>query len=189
MRILFDTLLESYDIDPNIIDLVLWFPYLSWEQFAAACAGVLAWMWVCDRVFKILRAGLRGCARLVAKRVFGVVPSLPGKAALQALLRWLRSRSVTAVDDAATAVIGFSAGLAANSADGTATAGASQPVTAVFGSWREPYRNSGAGNLARARRMRVHHHRNSRPYGASAYRLPLSAGGRSPPGGMECPLV
>lgn len=56
-------LAEGYIFDPSLIDLVVWFPHLSWPEFAASLATVLGWRWVADR---IERACMRQIRRLAA---------------------------------------------------------------------------------------------------------------------------
>jgi hypothetical protein len=56
-------LAEGYIFDPSLIDLVVWFPHLSWSELAAATAVVLAWRWVADR---IEQAAVRRTRRLLS---------------------------------------------------------------------------------------------------------------------------
>lgn len=43
-------LAEGYIFDPSFIDLVVWFPHLSWGEFGASLAAVMGWRWVTDRI-------------------------------------------------------------------------------------------------------------------------------------------
>ncbi len=46
-------LAEGYLFDPSLIDLVVWFPHLTWGEFLASLAAVLSWRWVSDRIERI----------------------------------------------------------------------------------------------------------------------------------------
>ena len=59
MRALFELIFEDYWFDPSIIDLVLWFPHLSWGQFLAATLSVLTWSWVSERLWRWVMRALR----------------------------------------------------------------------------------------------------------------------------------
>lgn len=60
---------ERFVFDPSLVDLVVWFPYLSWHDFAVSLATVLAWRIVSDRMerfasFHIRRVCAHGLLRL-----------------------------------------------------------------------------------------------------------------------------
>ncbi len=62
MRFIFETLFEEYVYDPSIIELVLWFPHLSWGQFATATLAILSWNWISERLWRAVRGYLRSWA-------------------------------------------------------------------------------------------------------------------------------
>jgi len=60
---------ERFVFDPSLIDLVVWFPYLSWHDFIASALTVVAYKVVSDRMerfvsFYIRRACANGLLRL-----------------------------------------------------------------------------------------------------------------------------
>lgn len=60
---------ERFVFDPSLVDLVVWFPYLSWHDFIVSVATVLAWRIVSDRMerfasFHIRRACAHGLLRI-----------------------------------------------------------------------------------------------------------------------------
>lgn len=60
---------ERFVFDPSLIDLVVWFPYLSWHDFIASALTVVAYKVVSDRMeryvsFYIRRAAANGLLRL-----------------------------------------------------------------------------------------------------------------------------
>lgn len=62
-------LVERFAFDPSLVDLVLWFPYLSWHDFAVSLLTVLAWRMISDRMqrfasFHIRRAAANGLLRI-----------------------------------------------------------------------------------------------------------------------------
>lgn len=52
---------ERYAYDPSVMDLVLWYPHLSWGEFAASLAAVALWRTLTDHVERALVLRLR-CA-------------------------------------------------------------------------------------------------------------------------------
>ena len=54
-----DNLFEGISVDPGVIDLVLWFPNLTWSQFICATAAVLTWSWVSDQLRRLVCRLLR----------------------------------------------------------------------------------------------------------------------------------
>jgi len=50
---------ERFVFDPSVIDLVVWFPYLSWHDFAVSLATVIAWRMVSDRMERFASYYLR----------------------------------------------------------------------------------------------------------------------------------
>ena len=71
-------LAEGYIFDPSFIDLVVWFPHLSWAEFMASLATVIGWRWVSDRIERACTLRLR---RVIAAGLL--------KAAL-----WIRPRTI-----------------------------------------------------------------------------------------------
>ncbi len=75
-------ILERFVFDPSLIDLVLWFPYLSWHDFAVSVATVVAWRMVSERMerfasYYLRRAcagGLLRLALIVRPDVYQVAP-------------------------------------------------------------------------------------------------------------------
>ena len=62
-------LFERFVFDPSLIDLVVWFPYLSWHDFAVSAATVVAWRMISERMerfasFHIRRAAANGLLRI-----------------------------------------------------------------------------------------------------------------------------
>jgi hypothetical protein len=62
-------LFERFVFDPSLIDLVVWFPYLSWHDFIVSAVTVLAWRMVSERMerfasFHVRRACAGGLLRL-----------------------------------------------------------------------------------------------------------------------------
>lgn len=66
-------LIESYLFDPSLLDLVLWFPDLSWGEFAGSLLAVLAWRWISDRLERAAMNRLRPLAATVLARVGAIV--------------------------------------------------------------------------------------------------------------------
>lgn len=59
---------ERFVFDPSLIDLVVWYPYLSWHDFMISLATVVAWRMISDRMsrfasFHIRRAAANGLLR------------------------------------------------------------------------------------------------------------------------------
>lgn len=61
--------LENYVFDPGIVDLVLWFPHLSWVDFSASLAAVLCWRWISDRIEQAAARHLRSAMSRLLIRV------------------------------------------------------------------------------------------------------------------------
>jgi hypothetical protein len=40
---------EGFVFDPSLIDLVVWYPYLSWQELFTWAATVLVWRFVFER--------------------------------------------------------------------------------------------------------------------------------------------
>ncbi|MDX2258135.1 MAG: hypothetical protein NW205_04390 [Hyphomicrobiaceae bacterium] len=59
---LFDKTWTGYLWDYSVVDLVLWYPHLTWTEFLAAATCVLAWNFLSDRLWTMFRAAL---ARIV----------------------------------------------------------------------------------------------------------------------------
>ncbi len=54
-----DDLIEAPWIDPGVIDLVVWFPHLTWQQFLCACVAVLTWSWISEQLRRLAVYWLR----------------------------------------------------------------------------------------------------------------------------------
>ena len=52
-----EALFEQFVFDPSIIDLVVWFPHLSWGDFGVACAIVVTWRVVTNRIESFVAMG------------------------------------------------------------------------------------------------------------------------------------
>ncbi|MDX2289688.1 MAG: hypothetical protein NW217_12805 [Hyphomicrobiaceae bacterium] len=74
MRSVVQTLIEDHLLNPGIIDLVFWFPHLTWGELGVAALSVLGWGFVCERIWRAVRALL---LRLAA-RAFGTRLRLVG---------------------------------------------------------------------------------------------------------------
>lgn len=60
---------ERFVFDPSLIDLVVWYPYLSWHDFMISLATVVAWRMISDRMsrfasFHIRRTAANGLLRI-----------------------------------------------------------------------------------------------------------------------------
>lgn len=66
-------LTEGFLFDPSVVDLVMWFPHLTWGEFGASLATVLGWRWLTDRIEKALVTRLRRVASDVLFRVALVI--------------------------------------------------------------------------------------------------------------------
>ena len=67
MNALLGTLRELCDgwvFDPSLVDLVVAYPYLSWNQFGASLVLVVGWKWTTDRAERFVIYHLR---RFVAR--------------------------------------------------------------------------------------------------------------------------
>lgn len=85
---------EKFVFDPSLIDLVLWFPHLSWSDFAMSTATVVAWRFLSEKVesymsFHIRRVCATGLYRLAAivEPNATVVTTTPGKASFRGTSR------------------------------------------------------------------------------------------------------
>lgn len=57
---------EGYVFDPSFVDVVLWFPHLSWLEFATSLTAVLCWRWISDRIEQaVMRRARRSASRLL----------------------------------------------------------------------------------------------------------------------------
>lgn len=69
---------ERFVFDPSLIDLVVWFPYLSWHDFAVSTATVVAWRLVSDRMERFASYYLRrACAGGLLRLALLVRPEAP----------------------------------------------------------------------------------------------------------------
>lgn len=68
--------LERFVFDPSLVDLVMWFPHLSWSEFAVSTATVLTWKYVSDRIERFIMYRMRMlAATLLLKLALVVRPS------------------------------------------------------------------------------------------------------------------
>lgn len=68
-------LAEGYVFDPSLIDLVVWFPHLTWIEFASSLAVVVSWRIVMDRIERFFsRAARRVTARLLLRLALYIRP-------------------------------------------------------------------------------------------------------------------
>lgn len=51
--------LERFVFDPSVIDLVMWFPHLSWTELAISSATVFTWKYVSDRIERLIMYQIR----------------------------------------------------------------------------------------------------------------------------------
>jgi hypothetical protein len=56
-------IIERFVFDPSFVDLVVWFPHLSWHEFAASTATVVVYKFISQQIEKIATFHAR---RLVA---------------------------------------------------------------------------------------------------------------------------
>jgi hypothetical protein len=71
-------ILERFVFDPSLIDLVVWFPYLSWHDFAVSVATVVAWRMVSERMERYASYYLRrACADGLLRLALLVRPDTP----------------------------------------------------------------------------------------------------------------
>jgi len=52
-------LLERFVFDPSVIDLVIWFPHMSWGEFAISAVTVFSWKYVSDRIERFVMRRVR----------------------------------------------------------------------------------------------------------------------------------
>lgn len=55
-------IIERFVFDPSLVDLVLWFPHLTWNEFAASTVTVLVYKFVSQQVEKLASYHLRRLA-------------------------------------------------------------------------------------------------------------------------------
>lgn len=66
---------EGYLFDPSLVDVVLWFPHLSWGEFGTSLTAVLCWRWVSDRIEKaVMRRVRRVAARWLMRLALAMRP-------------------------------------------------------------------------------------------------------------------
>ena len=175
MRFLFNALAEVCEVDPSVIDLVLWFPHLTWGQFLAATIGVMIWSWVSAQVSRAMGKILRRYAIKLTITVILHLAKWPGFGYLHRLTRqsWLTTSSY-----------GTENGTRKN----TDIVHEHKKANASC-SWPWPSANSTFESPAPARRTLSHRRCSSRPYAASSYPHPLQAGGRRRLGGLGYPAT
>ena len=169
MRFLFNALAEIYEVDPSVIDLVLWFPHLTWGQFLAATFGVIVWSWLSAQISKALGAILRSYLFALARTVISRLAEFPGLGFLRALIKqpWLAARSSQQKT-------------MTRNHHGTAI---QSKKTNASCSWPLPSASSTNGSLSPAPRTHARRRYSSRPYAASSFPHPFQAGGRRLRGG------
>lgn len=62
-------LAEGYLFDPSFVDIVVWFPHLSWGEFAVSVVTVAGWRWLTDRIEKAIMTRLRRAASALLGRL------------------------------------------------------------------------------------------------------------------------
>lgn len=62
-------IIERFVFDPSLVDLVLWFPHLSWEDFFVSALVVCSWKLVTDRMEKLVGNHIR---RALARGLFAM---------------------------------------------------------------------------------------------------------------------
>lgn len=68
--------LERFVFDPSLVDLVVWFPHLTWREFAVSAGTVFAWKYVSDRIERFIMYRVRMlAAALLMKLALIVKPS------------------------------------------------------------------------------------------------------------------
>lgn len=73
--------IEGYVFDPSFVDVVLWFPHLSWIEFGTSLGAVLCWRWVSDRIERAVTRRMRRVAsRLLARLALLLRPRAGGTA-------------------------------------------------------------------------------------------------------------
>jgi hypothetical protein len=55
-------LFELFVFDPSLVDLLVWFPQLSWGDFCMACALVITWRTITNRVERFIGLQARRAA-------------------------------------------------------------------------------------------------------------------------------
>lgn len=69
---------ERFVFDPSLIDLVVWFPYLSWHDFTASALTVLAYKVVSDRMERFVSFYIRrACSNMLLRLALLVRPEGP----------------------------------------------------------------------------------------------------------------
>ncbi len=71
-----DNLFEGISLDPGVIDLVVWFPNLTWSQFIYATVAVLTWSWLSDQLRRLVcRLVRRHLSRTLFRLALIVAPT------------------------------------------------------------------------------------------------------------------
>lgn len=55
-------IIERFVFDPSLVDLVLWFPHLSWNEFGASAATVVVYKFISTQIEKLATFHLRRLA-------------------------------------------------------------------------------------------------------------------------------
>ncbi|HKZ96185.1 MAG TPA: hypothetical protein VJ045_04315 [Hyphomicrobiaceae bacterium] len=66
-------LLERFVFDPSVIDLVVWYPYLTWNEFLISTVLVLSWRLVADRIERLVAYHVRRMAAFLLLRLALVI--------------------------------------------------------------------------------------------------------------------
>ncbi len=185
MRFILNSIAEAYELDPSIIDLVLWFPHLTWGQFMAAALAVLAWSWVSAQITRALSRATRQLARTFARPWLERLSKLPWCGFLNYVLLLPLFSKMKGQGKSQTQTLAF------RDPDVMPTTRRQvfQRDTNDAYSLPSPYWSSAPGNLSRGRRRRVHHRYSSRPYAASSFPRPLRVGGTQRRDGKGCQAV
>lgn len=70
---------ERVLFDPGFIDLVVWFPHLTWSEFAASLAVVSGWRWFKESIERAASKRLRrAAARLLVRVALRIRPQPVG---------------------------------------------------------------------------------------------------------------
>jgi len=62
-------LVGQFAFDFSVIDLVLWFPRMSWSEFAGSTAAVLSWCWLSNQLENSLNRRFRRLAAWLLLRL------------------------------------------------------------------------------------------------------------------------
>ena len=66
-------LFEQFVFDPSVIDLVVWYPYLTWNELLMSTVMVLAWRLIADRIERFVTYHVRRMAASLLLRLALVI--------------------------------------------------------------------------------------------------------------------